>query len=59
MANVVINFADTDKANHASLRESLEKRNIAYEEKKEGNMRVISVKANEPSKSSKSDRERK
>lgn len=53
MANVVINFADTDKADHASLRENLEKRNIAYEETKEGNMQVISIKAKDPGKSSK------
>ena len=59
MANVVFNIADSDKADHASLREHLEKRNIAYEEKKEGNMRVISIKASAPASSSKNEQERK
>ncbi len=45
MANVVVNFNDGDKVSNSSLRESLEKRHIAYEEKKEGNMTVIYIKA--------------
>ena len=53
MANVVINFANTDKTDPSSLRENLEKRNIAYEEKKEGNTTVISIKASEPNKTKK------
>ena len=57
MANVVVNFANTDKAAPASLRENLEKRNISYEEKKEGNMTVIFIKATEPRNASKSTRD--
>lgn len=48
MGDVIFNFDKGDKADPSSLRENLEKRHIAYEERKEGNVTVISIKATEP-----------
>ncbi len=48
MANVVFNFTNTEKSDPAGLRENLKMRNISYEERKEGNTTVISVKASSP-----------